>query len=159
MVTSPYAAAVRDLATGRVRDYNRRLRRFDDTAWRQYGELLDAVFLLAVDRRFRPGQDCAPIIRFVASVRERYDHSGVEIDPATAESLIHAALGQHPPVVLDAPAIAAQTMLVIGLLDDEGMSPTELTALLRTAELRTGGLSVTTGSDRNPQAADATRRG
>ncbi|MFI6757744.1 hypothetical protein ACIBF5_01180 [Micromonospora sp. NPDC050417] len=53
--------------------------------------------LFAVDRRFRLGQDCAPVIRFVAEVRERYDHSGVEINPATAESLIQATLGRHPP--------------------------------------------------------------
>jgi hypothetical protein len=131
---SPYAAAIRDLAVGRVRDYDRRLRRFDEAAWHRYAELLDTVFLLAVDRRFRPGQDCGPIIRFVASVRERYDHSGTDIDPATAEALIQAALGQCEPLELDASTVAAQTMLVLGLLDDEGMSSTELTAFLRTAE-------------------------
>ncbi|RKR87127.1 hypothetical protein BDK92_1400 [Micromonospora pisi] len=144
---NPYSSALRDLVLGRVRDHQRRLRRFDDNDLRRYAELLDAMFLLAVDRRFRPGQDCAPVIRFVAGVRERYDHSGVEIDPATAESLIQAALGQHPPPSMDATTVAAQTMLIVGLLDDEGLSPTELTTLLHAAERQAAGIRSASGRD------------
>jgi hypothetical protein len=131
---SRYAAALRDLATGRVRAHDRRLRGFDGPGWERYGELLTSAFLLAVDRRFRAGQDRAPVIRFVASVRERYDHTGHDVDPATAEALVWAALGERAPLPMDRATVAAQTLLVIGLLDDEGMSRAELAAFLREAD-------------------------
>nr|MDT0662946.1 hypothetical protein [Micromonospora sp. DSM 115978] len=131
---SRYAAPLRDLAKGRVRDYDLRLRRFDDTDWQRYGALLAVAFALAVGRRFRPGQDRAPVIRMVAGVRERYDHTGRDLDPGTAEALVWAALGEHPPVPMDRAAIATQTLLLIGLLNDEGLSPTDLDTFLQSAE-------------------------
>ncbi|MEV4757563.1 hypothetical protein AB0J86_20960 [Micromonospora sp. NPDC049559] len=131
---SRYAAALRDLAAGRLYEHDQRLRRFDEPAWQRYGELLDAAFRLAVHRRFRPGQDRAPIIRFVASVRERYDHTGQDVDPGVAESLVWAALGERDPVPMERAAVTAQTLLVVGLLEDEGLAPTELESFVRQAE-------------------------
>jgi hypothetical protein len=133
-MVSGYAMALRDLAKGRVRDYQQRLRRFDEDAWQRYGQLLDAAFQLAVHRRFRPGQERAPIIRFVASVRERYDRTGNDIDPCVAEALVRAALDERPPVPMDRDAVTAQTLLVVGLFADEGLSPAELDAVLADAE-------------------------
>ena len=131
---SRYAALLRDLATGRVRDYQHRLRKFDELDWQRYGLLLAAAFRLAVDRRFRPGQDRAPIIRFVASVRERYDHTGYDVDPTLAEALVWAALDERRPVPMERRAVAVQTLLVVGLLTDDGLSRAELDEFLSTAE-------------------------
>jgi hypothetical protein len=127
-------AALRDLLDGRIRGYDRRLRGFSEPDWQRYADLLAGVFLLAVRRRFRPGQDRAPIIRFVATVRERYDHTGHDLDPVIAERLVWAALGETDPIPVTGPAVTAQTLLVLGLLEDEGMPHAELDEFLTAAE-------------------------
>ena len=111
-----------------------RLSRFDEADWRRYGALLTVAFALAVGRRFRPGDDRAPVIRMVAGVRERYDHTGYDIDPGAAEALVWAALGECVPLPAGRATVATQTLLLVGLLDDEGLSPAELDAFLRSAE-------------------------
>lgn len=127
-------AALRDLLLGRVRDHDRRLCRYDDETWEQHRRLLTATFHLAVGRRFRPGQDAAPLIRFVASVRERYGPTGYQVDPVTAERLLRAALGEVRPPPLDRQAVTAVTLLLAGLVEDEGLSPAEVDDLLAEAE-------------------------
>lgn len=131
---SPYARPIRDLANGRVRDYDLRLSRFEDADWRRYARLLGVAFTLAVGRRFRPGQDRAPVIRFVASVREQYDHTGYDIDAGVAETLVWAALGERPAQLMTRAAVTAQTLLLIGLLADTGTCGADLDAFLRLAE-------------------------
>ncbi|KXK59775.1 hypothetical protein AWW66_22385 [Micromonospora rosaria] len=101
--------------------------------WGRYADLLAGVFLLAARRRFVAGQDRAPVIRFVAGVRERYDRSGRDVDPLIAEDLVWAALGDRPPVPVSAAAVTAQTVLLLGLLEDEGMPATERDDLLDAA--------------------------
>jgi hypothetical protein len=127
-------AALHDLIDGQVRQHDRRLRRFTEPDWHRYADLLSGAFLLAVRRRFRAGQDRAPIIRFVATVRERFDHTGHDLDPVIAERLVWAALGEADPVPINGPAVAAQTLLVLGLLEDEGMPQSELDEFLGTAD-------------------------
>jgi hypothetical protein len=127
-------AALHDLIDGQVRRHDRRLRRFTEPDWQRYADLLSGAFLLAVRRRFRAGQDRAPIIRFVATVRERFDHTGHDLDPVIAERLVWAALGEAEPEPVTRPAMAAQTLLVLGLLEDEGMAQSELDEFLDTAD-------------------------
>ncbi|WP_328344487.1 hypothetical protein [Micromonospora sp. NBC_00421] len=127
-------AALRGLLTGRLRSHDRRLRRFTEPQWRRYGDLLAGALLVAVRRRFVAGQDRAPVIRFVAAARERYDPTGRDVDPVRAEALIWAALGEQPPVPDDPTAVVARTVLLLGLLEDEGLLPTELDAFLTAAE-------------------------
>jgi hypothetical protein len=127
-------AALHDLIDGQVRQHDRRLRRFTEPDWQRYADLLSGAFLLAVRRRFRAGQDRAPIIRFVATVRERFDHTGHDLDPVIAERLVWAALGEADAVPISGPAVAAQTLLVLGLLEDEGMPQAELDEFLDAAD-------------------------
>jgi hypothetical protein len=127
-------AALRDLITGRLRAHDQRLRGFSEPDWQRYADLLSDAFLLTVRRRFTTtNQDRASVIRFVASVRERYDHSGHDIDPGIAEALVWAALGDREPVPTTASAVTAQTLLVLGLLEDEGMPQPELAEFLDAA--------------------------
>lgn len=138
-MVSRYVAPLRDLATGRVRDHQHRLSRLDERGWQRYGLLLDSAFRLAVDRRFRAGQERAPVIRFVASVRERYDVTGYDLDPRLAESLLWAALDGRPVPEPEQPStVAAQTLLLVGLLEDEGLSPAELDRFLTAVDADTG---------------------
>ena len=139
--------ALKDLLTGRLRAHDRRLRRFTDTDWQRYADLLAGAFLLAVRRRFASGQDRASVIRFVASVRERYDHTDGDLDPATGEALVWAALGDREPVPVDAAAVTAQTMLLLGLLEDEGMPPSELAEFLDAATAAADRSTTVTGPD------------
>ncbi|PYC70420.1 hypothetical protein C7C45_13655 [Micromonospora arborensis] len=129
MVTDPHAA-LRGLLAGRLRGHERRLRRFAEADWRRYADLLAGALLVAVRRRFVAGQDRAPVIRFVASARERYDATGRDVDPVLAEALVWAALGERPPVPHDAAAIVARTVLLLGLLEDEGLTDRELDEIL-----------------------------
>ena len=126
-------AALKDLITGRLRAHDQRLRGFSEPDWQRYADLLGGAFLLAVRRRFSSGQDHASVIRFVASVRERYDLNGHDIDPGIAEALVRAALGDREPVPTTASAVTAQTLLVLGLLEDEGMPQPELADFLDAA--------------------------
>jgi hypothetical protein len=130
--------ALKDLLTGRLRAHDRRLRRFTDADWQRYADLLAGAFLLAVRRRFVSGQERASVIRFVASVRERYDHTGTELDPAIGEALVWAALGDREPVPVDAAAVTTRTVLLLGLLEDEGMPHSELADFLDSATAAAG---------------------
>ncbi|MDG4765407.1 hypothetical protein O7632_15075 [Solwaraspora sp. WMMD406] len=162
-MTSPPAAALTHLIAGQTGAHERQLARFDDTQWQEYLDLLSGLFVLAVDRRFRNG-DPAAVIRFVASVRERFDPAGTTIDATVAETLMHAALGAHDTLPATAETIAAQTMLVVALINDEGLSPTGLTQLLdETAEMLAATAAVTVAVSEPPavdgrpdQPADAT---
>lgn len=129
-----HARTIRDLVLGRARDYAVRLHRFDEADWQPYARLLAVAFTLAVGRRFRPRLDRAAVIRFVATVRETYTGTGQEIDPALAETLISAALGERPAPPADERVVAAQSLLLIGLLEDEGTTGSALDSFLRLAE-------------------------
>ncbi|MGV9214739.1 hypothetical protein ACTFTM_22995 [Micromonospora sp. RB23] len=131
-MTDPHAA-LRGLLMGRLRGHERRLRRFTEADWRRYADLLAGALLVAVRRRFVAEQDRAPVIRFVASARERYDVTGTDVDPALAEALVWAALGERPAVPDDAPAIVARTVLLLGLLEDEGCTEQERDGVLAAA--------------------------
>lgn len=165
--SAPVAAALRDLLLGRVRDHDRRLCRYDDETWEQHRRLLTAAFHLAVGRRFRPGHDPAPVIRFVASVRERYGPTGYRIDPVTAEALLRAALGEAEPPPLDRGAVTALTLLLAGLVEDEGLCPAEVDDLLAQADrlvrLSDDGEAVADRcaeeADQEPEPGVARRRG
>ncbi|MEU8257665.1 hypothetical protein AB0C06_25755 [Micromonospora inaquosa] len=128
-MTGPQAA-LRGLLAGRLRGHERRLSRFAESDWLRYADLLAGALLVAVRRRFVAGQDRALVIRFVASVRERYDATGRDVDPVLAEALVWAALGERPPVPPDTAAIVARTVLLLGLLEDEGLTDRELDEIL-----------------------------
>ncbi|MDG4840575.1 hypothetical protein O7631_28960 [Micromonospora sp. WMMD967] len=132
MVTESHAA-LQGLLTGRLRGHERRLRRFTERDWRRYGDLLAGALLVAVRRRFVAGQDRAPVIRFVASARERYDAGGCDVDPVLAEALVWAALGERQPVPDSAAAVVARTVLLLGLLEDEGLTDSERDEILAAA--------------------------
>ncbi|WP_249412206.1 hypothetical protein [Micromonospora endophytica] len=133
MLNDP-TTALRCLLEGRLGGHDRRLRRFTDVQWRRYADVLAGALLVAARRRFVAGQERAPLIRFVASARERYDLTGVDVDPTLAEALIGAALGERPAPPPSTDAVAAGTVLLLALLEDEGFTASELDLFLTAAE-------------------------
>ncbi|WP_416903214.1 hypothetical protein [Micromonospora echinospora] len=132
-MTESVRTALRSLVHGRVDRHDRRVRGFAESEWRRYEDLLAGALLVAARRRFAPGADQAAVIRFVASARERYDVTGLDVDPTVAEALIRAALGECPAPPDDAATLTARTLLLLGLLEDEGMTTAELDDLLTDA--------------------------
>ncbi|WFE20942.1 hypothetical protein O7621_24220 [Solwaraspora sp. WMMD937] len=128
-MTSAPTAALTYLVAGQTGAHERQLARFDDNQWQEYLDLLSGLFVLTAERRFRPGEPAA-VIRFVASVRERFDPAGTAIDPTVAETLMYAALGQHDTLPATAETITTQTLLVVALVTDEGLSPAGLADLI-----------------------------
>ncbi|MGC5330883.1 hypothetical protein [Micromonospora sp. DT62] len=94
-MTDDPTTALRNLLDGRLGRHDRRLRRFTEPQWLRYADLLAGALLVAARRRFVAGQDRAPLIRFVAAARERYDLTGMDVDPTLAETLLGAALGEQ----------------------------------------------------------------
>ncbi|MFI6230714.1 hypothetical protein ACIBCR_25775 [Micromonospora echinospora] len=125
--------ALRNLLRGRLDGHERQVRGFAEPEWRRWTDLLSGALLVAVRRRFAPGRDPAALIRFVASARERFDATGTEVDPTVAETLVRAALGQCPDPPEDSATLTARILLLLGLLEDEGLTPTELDDLLTQA--------------------------
>lgn len=101
------------------------------SGWHGYAEFLGAAFFVAIERRFRPGQDVATIIRFVAEAREQFDETGSDIDPVAAETLIRSVLGDQDASSLDGKTVGAiETVLLHKLLTDEDLTGEQLDAFL-----------------------------
>lgn len=132
-MTKDPETALRDLLRGRWDRHERQVRGFVGPEWQRWADLLAGALLVTARRRFTPGQDPAPLIRFVASARERYDATGLEVDPTLAEAVLRAALGDCPPPPEEAATLTARILLLLGLLEDEGLPPADLDDLLTTA--------------------------
>lgn len=137
MVTaSQPVTALTFLLAGQVGAHDRRVQRFTDAERQHYLDLLSGLFVLCVDRRFRR-DDPAAVIRFVASVRERFDPERTLIDPTVAENLLLAALGGHDTLPATAENVTVQTLLTVALVSDEQPSPAGYDTLLRQVDAMT----------------------
>ncbi|WJK37239.1 hypothetical protein [Solwaraspora sp. WMMA2065] len=128
--TNQPVAALSYLMAGQVHAHDRRTERFTEADRQHYLDLLSALFVLCADRRFRR-DDHGAVIRFVASVRERFDPDRTLVDPVIAENLLLAALGGHETLPATAENITVQTLLTVALVSDEQPSPAGYAALLR----------------------------
>jgi hypothetical protein len=125
------ARAVRLLARADLIGYQRCLNLLDrQAAVDTYAGFLAAAFLLAVERRFRPGRDESSVTRFVAGVRDHYALPAADVD-ALGMALIRAALGeQQPPITRSSQVITVESVLLLGLLADEDLTWVELDEFL-----------------------------
>ncbi|WJK43281.1 hypothetical protein O7608_13265 [Solwaraspora sp. WMMA2056] len=130
MTASEPVAALTFLMAGQVGAHDRRVQRFTDADRQHYLDLLSGLFVLCVDRRFRRDDDHGAVIRFVASVRERFDPERTLVDPTVAENLLLAALGGHDTLPATAENVTVQTLLTVALVSDEQPSPAGYDALL-----------------------------
>jgi hypothetical protein len=127
---------MRSLVRGDFDAYERKMQDFTERgAWNGYSAFLAAAFFMAVERRFRPGEDPASIIRLVAEAREQFDESGRDIDPVDAENLVWSVLDDRDVSGIEGSAVAKiETVLLHKLLTDEDLSDEQLDELLIRAE-------------------------
>jgi hypothetical protein len=127
-ISDEQSAAMRAMLAGDFDEHWRLAERLDQVeGWQTYNTLLVAAFFRAVERRFGGGSTDAEIVKFVADARARFDQSGNDIDPGTAERLVLAALGKASVDGLDDEMVVrTETVLLSALviaenLDDDGL--------------------------------------
>jgi hypothetical protein len=90
-----HVALLRAMLTGDDATYQRLsadLERRGDSD--RFGVLLSIAFTLALRRHFRAGYSAADVIRLAGRIRADSEEAASQIDPAGAERLIRAALGE-----------------------------------------------------------------
>jgi hypothetical protein len=100
-----------------------------------YAALEGAAFVAAARRRFPDGHTAGDVVRLVAVVRTAVDDTDGEIDPRTAEGLLHSVLCDPAAAEgLDELAKArTQPALLHAMLTEGGSSRADLDTLLAEA--------------------------
>lgn len=133
-ITDDQVALLRTQLRGEFDEYERLYPEFDKSQTDGYIELIGATFILAAERRFRPNGTRPDIIMFVAEVRSKTRAAAESIDPKIGERVLLAALTNEPIDDLDADAvILAQLHLLVAITAAEGLSASEIDALLAKA--------------------------
>lgn len=95
MITDEQVATLKAFLAGDFAEYERMTRHLDEIdGWNGYPELLGAVFIDAIDRRFADGYSRADVVKLVADARSRFDKSAEVLDPGAAERLVLTVLGE-----------------------------------------------------------------
>jgi hypothetical protein len=81
----------------------------------RFGVLLSVAFTLALRRHFRAGYTAADVIRLAARIRADSEEAASQIDPAGAEKLIRAALGE-PGLADNADDLTKGSTQAVGLV-------------------------------------------
>jgi hypothetical protein len=109
----------------------------DSDERRAFAAVFTAAFFKAANDKFGKDYTVADVIEFVAEARAQY--AGPEIvDAEDAEQVIRAVLGEEGLIVgMSASARAhAQTVMLVALVRDAGLSAEEIDALLDAAALK-----------------------
>jgi hypothetical protein len=134
-VTDDQVAALRAYLAGDFDTHKKLHRQLDPVAaGTGYTALIAAAFFEAVDRRFAKSGADADVVEFVGSVRARSERLGDELDPHTAERLIHHSLGRGSIADLrDETVVNTQIVLLAGLISDEQLDDAGLDEFMATA--------------------------
>jgi hypothetical protein len=135
-VTAEQVATLRAHLAGDFEEYRRLWADLARSSARTgYITLISAAFFQAVQRRFAGKSGDAEIIEFVGNVRARFDESGDEVDPHTAEVLIRAVLGDDSGEELDDDTvISTQITVLTALILDEDLDDAGLDRFLADAQ-------------------------
>jgi hypothetical protein len=128
---------MRALLTDDIDTFRRLNAGLDGDETRAFAALLAAVFFMAASGKFGKDYTVADVIEFVAEARAQ--HVGPEIVSAEdAEQVIRAVLGEEGLIAgMSASARAhAQTVMLVALVRDAGLSAEEIDALLDAAALK-----------------------
>ncbi|GAA4303770.1 hypothetical protein BJY14_007315 [Actinomadura luteofluorescens] len=137
-VLTEHLATLRTQLAGQVDEHRRLLHGLDpEQARLGYAALVAAAFVVAVERRFREGNnvaDDATVIDFIASVRARSDDSAHIVNPEVAESIILTLLGRGSVDTIDGNTLLEhQIILLAALVSQAQFEGSELDAFMAEA--------------------------
>jgi hypothetical protein len=136
LVTDEHVAALRAFLTEDEETFDRvsAIRR-KRGGGNEYSALQGAAFAAAARRRFPDGHTAGDVVRLVAEVRSAVDDTDGEIDPRTAEGLLHSVLCDPAAAEgLDELAKArTQPALLYAMLEEGEFSSADLDTLLAEA--------------------------
>lgn len=131
-----YKELLRSLFKGDAEEAQRIADELGDASWEGTGQLVMAVFGVAVDRRFKEDSSHAAVMGFVGELSETYSSAEVVFNPLYAELLLRSALGEDQ-LFQQVPGDEA-TALMVSMADkivvDLGLSDDEIDELLDEAE-------------------------
>lgn len=107
-----------------------------DVSWQDAGVLVNALFALAVQDRFEADVDRAEIRAFVTDTIHEYRSVEPPFKPLMTEGLIRSVLGEDDlsKEIPKSEAIPVQTAIVNKIVNDAGLSHSDIDALLDEAE-------------------------
>lgn len=135
-VTDNQVATLRAQLRGDYAEYERLFAGLGQSDNEGYTSLIAAAFVLAAERRFRPGGTRPDIILYVANVRSQTRKAAEGIDPKIGERLLLAALTGEPIDDIDADtAVVTELLLLVAMTAGDDFPEADIENLL--AEART----------------------
>jgi hypothetical protein len=130
----------------------------------RFGALMTAAFIIAVRRHFTPGYTTRDVIRLVAQIRAGSTEAASQIDPAGAERVVRAALGEPVSTagIDDTTKAVIQSTTLIFLISSQDPSPQDVDAFLTEAQREADRLihqATPPHPAADPPAADRPREG
>ncbi|ADD39733.1 hypothetical protein [Stackebrandtia nassauensis] len=107
-----------------------------EVAWNDSGLLVNALFVLAVQRKFDDDTDRDVIREFVRETLDDYKSADPPFKPLMTEGLIRSVLGEEElyPEIPKNEAIPVQTAIINKIVADARTSPDKVDELLDKAE-------------------------
>jgi hypothetical protein len=135
-VTDDQVAALRALLAGNLDEHQQRLAQLDRAGSAGYTALVAAAFFGATYRRFSHTPTREEIIDLVSDLRARSESAAEEIDPATAEALIAAAMGDDMPEMDGRRRVRTQILLLAALVAEAELDGAALDSFMADARTR-----------------------
>lgn len=133
-VTDNQVATLRAQLRGDYAEYDRLFAGLDKSDNAGYTSLIAAAFVLAAERRFRPGGTRPDIILYVANVRSQTRRAAEGIDPIIGERLILAALTGESVDDIDADtAVVTELLLLVAMTAGDDFPEADIDKLLADA--------------------------
>lgn len=136
MSRSDYRKLLKATFTDDSAEVGRISRGLGDVTWKDSGLLVAALFSLSIEGRFTgyAGED--PVGEFLAEARTEFAAASLSIDPAVAENVVRAAVGDEdlldtvPPLE----GMQVQIALIHKIFIDAGLDSDQIDAMLDKAE-------------------------
>lgn len=134
-ISDDLVAALRAQLAGDAEEHERLWSHVDQAEVQAtYAALVEGAFFAAVDRRFGKSSTASDVVEFVGDLRSRSEHIEDSLDPAVAERLIMAVMGEGSLDNIDnTTRFRTEGVLLAALVHDEHLDDSELDAFMAKA--------------------------